>query len=131
MFVKMQWSYATVQLTFYMDQDRKTRVYHLTFIPMMFIEDTKTPEDVRQAGFQLFLSHSCPPFPSLCPEHTPPCSLRFVQMMMDDLTDQTKGKQGEFWGGSVPTAEVKWLRCLDSSSVHFLSFPKSVLVGLI
>lgn len=50
----MQWSYATVQLTLYMDQGRKTRVYHLTFIPEMFIKDTETPEDVWPplAGFQ-------------------------------------------------------------------------------
>lgn len=35
----MQWSYATVKLTFYVDQGSKTRVYHLTFPPH---EDTNT-----------------------------------------------------------------------------------------
>ena len=57
----MQWSYATVQLTFYMDQGRKTRVYRLTLLP----PPQKTPEDVRPQH------HSCPFFSSLRPENRP------------------------------------------------------------
>lgn len=59
---KMQWSYATVQLTFYMDQGRKTRVYRLTLIPP---PPQKTPDDVRPQH------HSRPFFSSLCPENRP------------------------------------------------------------
>ena len=57
---KKQWSYATVQLTFYMDQGRNN-----TSLPPHSYPPQKTPEDVRPQH------HSCPFFSSLCPENRP------------------------------------------------------------